>query len=111
MSDDKNYEIHLHFKEPLQVPETELKDYLDKVPGVRAIETMATSNFYDREDFSRYVITYDNIEDAVPDMDALKRLLDNTPTPVEEMCAYETNLKTGDMTEAPIPGGTFLNFM
>lgn len=117
MSDDKNYEIHLHFKEPLQVPEAELKDYLDRVPGVMAIETMATSNFYGREtdakgnDFSRYVITYDNIEDAVPDMDALKRLLDNTPTPVEEMCAYETNLKTGDMTEAPIPGGTFLNFM
>ena len=44
-------------------------------------------------------------------MDALKRLLDNTPTPVEEMFAYETNLKTGDMTEAPILGGTFLNFM
>ena len=33
MSDDKNYEIHLHFKrEPLQVPEAELKDYLDRVP-------------------------------------------------------------------------------
>ena len=81
-----------------------------------AIETMATSNFYGREtdakgnDFSRYVITYDDIEDAVPDMDALKRLLDNF-SPVEEMCFYETNLKTGDMTEAPIPGGTFLNFM
>ena len=68
MSDDKNYEIHLHFKEPPQVPETELKDYFQKVPGVRAIETMATSNFYDRETDakgnSRYVITYDNIEDA-----------------------------------------------
>ena len=38
MSDDTVYEIHLHFKEPLQVPEAELKDYLDRVPGVRAMK-------------------------------------------------------------------------
>jgi len=112
MADDTVYEIHLHFKEPLQVPEAELKDYLDRVPGVRAIETMATSVYYDRDNnLSHYVITYDQIDDATGDMDALKRLLDNTPTPIETLYAHELNLKTGIPTDAPIPGGTFLNFM
>lgn len=115
MSDNTTYEIMVFFKLDNDTTEAELRDYLHRVPGVRAIETDAFNTFIDddggeQEHDLRYVISYREEADAIGDMEALKRLLDNCPATVTKVTAFETNDDTGEMQEVHLPGSN-LNFI
>lgn len=115
MSANTVYEIMVFLKLDNDTTEAELRDYLQRVPGVRAIESSSFDTFIEDDGGNekhdlRYVICYHEEADAVGDIDALRRLKDHCPVTITNLTAFITNTDTGEMKEVQLPGSD-LNFI